>query len=332
MKASLAFRYAMAVNVLEVRGLTKDYRQHFWTPKRRVLSDVSFYVRRQEIFGFLGPNGAGKSTTIKTLLEIIFPTSGTAQLFGKPVGDLESKRRLGFLPENPYFYEYLTAREFLEFHGGLSGMSSTDLKVRIPEVLELVGMRGTNDMHLRSFSKGMLQRIGIAQAIIHNPELVILDEPMTGLDPLGRREVRDLMLKLKSEGKTIFFSTHILSDVESVCDRVAILNKGKLLSCGSLDELISVEVFSVDMIWRRMPQTFRAELETEAEFQSEASGNLFFKIRRLPSESSSAFEKRMDALIQKGVSSGASLQSLNPAKENLEDVFLRQVGRLESRV
>ncbi|MDB5037515.1 MAG: uncharacterized protein JWQ35_1043, partial [Bacteriovoracaceae bacterium] len=190
MKASFGFRYHKSVTIVEVENLCKDYRQHFWTPLRRVLNSVSFQVKKGEIFGFLGPNGSGKSTTIKILFEIIFPTSGTARIFGKELGDKEAKRRIGFLPENPYFYDYLTSQQFLKFHGELLGLKPDFLKKRIPEVLSIVGMRGTESMYLRSFSKGMLQRIGLAQAIVHDPELVILDEPMTGLDPVGRKEVR----------------------------------------------------------------------------------------------------------------------------------------------
>lgn len=320
------------MEVIEVAGLSKDYRQHFWTPLRRVLDNVSFSVSDGEIFGFLGPNGAGKSTTIKILFEIIFPTAGSAKILGKPIGDKSIKSRIGFLPENPYFYDYLTANQFLEFHGGLCGMSPDQLKKRIPEVLDLVGMRGTRSMYLRSFSKGMLQRIGLAQAIIHNPDLIILDEPMTGLDPLGRREVRDLMLHLKSQKKTIFFSTHILSDVESICHRVAILNKGRLLSCGSLDELISVEVRSVDMVWHQPSEPLKNYILSVDPAASVSSGSIFLNFGRKPAESARDFEARIQGVVQKGMSFGGELHSLSPKKESLEDVFVRQVGSLESRV
>jgi len=320
------------VNVIEVEGLTKDYRQHFWTPKRRVLNDVSFVVRRGEIFGFLGPNGAGKSTTIKILLQIIYPSKGQALVMGKPLGDRAAKRHLGFLPENPYFYDYLTAHQFLEFHGSLYGLDRHFLKKRIPEVLEMVGMKGTDHLSLRSFSKGMLQRIGIAQAIIHDPELVILDEPMTGLDPLGRREVRDLMIELQSRGKTIFFSTHILSDVESVCHRVAILNKGRLLSCGTLEDLISVEVKSADIVWSALPANLLPVFQSEAIHFAVSAENVFMKVSRRELESSSDFQSRIQSLVQRGLSAGAHLQTLSPKKERLEDVFVRQVGEMESRV
>jgi len=320
------------VSILEVRNLSKDYRQHFWSPLRRVLDNVSFEVNEREIFGFLGPNGAGKSTTIKILFEIIFQSSGTATLFGRPIGDKSVKKRIGFLPENPYFHDYLTATQFLQFHGGLYGMAEDALKRRIPEVLELVGMKGTQDIYLRNFSKGMLQRIGIAQAIIHDPDLIVLDEPMTGLDPLGRREVRDLMLELRSRRKTIFFSTHILSDVESICHRVAILNKGKLLSCGSLDELVSVEVRSVDFVWKQpSPELCRYLKEVDPQL-TESAHSIFVKLERSNEESASAFEQRIEAIVQRGMTLGGRLHTLNPKKDSLEDVFVRQVGILESRV
>jgi len=320
------------MSVIEVRSLSKYYRQHFWTPKRKVLDEVSFKVEPGEIFGFLGPNGSGKSTTIKILLGVIYASSGEASLFEKPIGNREVKGRLGFLPENPYFYEHLSARKFLEFHGRLWGLSFSQLRKRIPEVLELTGMRGTDEMQLRGFSKGMLQRIGLAQAILHDPDLVILDEPMTGLDPVGRKEVRDLMLELRSRGKTVFFSTHILSDVESICDRVAILNRGKLLSCGMLNDLISVDTNYVDMVWKSdssgIEDWFRS-LGEEPILQSES---IYVKVRRKESESQSAFEARVDRLVQETLEKGACLRALSPKNESLEEIFMRQVGRMESRV
>lgn len=332
LKASFGFRYDFDMAVIKVENLSKDYRQHFWTPVRRVLNSVSFQVEEGEIFGFLGPNGSGKSTTIKILLQIIFQTEGTAQLFGCEIGDRETKKRLGFLPENPYFHEYLSSRQFLRFHGRLLGLDDDFLQRRIPEVLELVGMKGTHDLYLRNFSKGMLQRIGLAQAIIHNPDLVILDEPMTGLDPVGRKEVRDIMLHLKSLGKTVFFSTHILSDVETVCDRVAIMNKGRLLQCGSLDELISVETRYVDLIWTSPSRGLLDYLKGFDSRIANAKETLYCKIEPEKSEKPAAFEMRVSDIVQKGIALGGRIQSVSPKKESLEDVFVREVGHLESRV
>jgi ABC-2 type transport system ATP-binding protein len=318
--------------LIEVFGLTKFYKQHFWSSRKKVLNAVSFHVESGEIFGFLGPNGSGKSTTIKILLEIIFPSDGRATLLGKSLGDRSVKSRLGFLPENPYFYDYLTAEQFLRFHGHLQNIPSQKLSKRVSEVLDLVGMRGTEKYRLRSFSKGMLQRVGLAQAILHDPELVILDEPMTGLDPIGRKEVRDLMIDLRQQGKTVFFSTHILSDVESICDRVAILNKGNLLACGRLDELVSVESQYVDLVWDRAPGQWEQWLQNfHAEYIRQGEG-LYCKLIPDNEEGPELFEARIQRMIQTGLDSGGRIHSVSRKSETLEDLFVRQVGRLESRV
>jgi ABC-2 type transport system ATP-binding protein len=202
------------------------------------LSGLSLSVNPGEIYGFLGPNGAGKTTTIKILIGLIKSTGGRATVLGRPAGDVATHRRIGFLPESPYFYDYLTAEEFLGFYGSLAGISRDDLGKRIPEMLELVSLCDAGSRQLRKFSKGMLQRIGLAQALIHDPELVILDEPMSGLDPLGRKQVRDIILDLRDRGKTVFFSSHILPDVEMLCDRVGIVGNGQLRAEGTVDELV----------------------------------------------------------------------------------------------
>ncbi|MBM4124508.1 MAG: ABC transporter ATP-binding protein, partial [Nitrospira sp.] len=199
---------------------------------------LSLSVRRGEIYGFLGPNGAGKTTTMKILLGLTRASGGTAEVLGRPVGDVGVRREIGFLPESPYFYDYLTAEEFLAFYGHLAGLEGIGLKQRMERLLALVGLTEARGRQLRKFSKGMLQRIGLAQALIHDPELVILDEPMSGLDPIGRKEVRDLILALRDQGKTVFFSTHIISDVEVLCDRVGVVTKGRLLASGTVDELV----------------------------------------------------------------------------------------------
>jgi len=321
------------MEVLRVENLEKSFRQHFWTKKRKVLDKVSFAVNAGEIFGFLGPNGAGKSTAIKIILGIIYADAGSATMLGQPIGSREAKRRIGFLPENPYFYDYLTSIQFLEFHGQLSGLSSDQLRRRIPEVLKLVGMKGTEGMRLRSFSKGMLQRIGLAQALLPDPDLVILDEPMTGLDPIGRKEVRDIMQNLKQQGKTVFFSTHILGDVEAICDRVAIMNLGKLLSLGSIRELVPLESQSADIIWVDQSSDFRAWLsETwKSEVQQQA-GYMSLKFCPQMGESQKDFEKRLSHLIQQGLQRGGILQSVTHRQASLEDLFVQQVGALSSRV
>ena len=219
---------------VETVGLTKDYRLGFWRGRpKRALDGLDLRVEGSEIFGLLGPNGAGKSTTLKILLRLIFPTSGTARILGRGAGDVSLRARVGYVPENPYFYDHLTAEEFLNYAGQLFGLAASERRRRVDELIERVGLSDSRRVPLGKFSKGMTQRLGIAQALINDPEVLFLDEPMSGLDPLGRREVRDLILRLKAEGKTVFFSTHILSDAEMLCDRVAILNQGRLEGAGS---------------------------------------------------------------------------------------------------
>ena len=224
--------------VVQVENLRKVFRVGFWGKRVIAVDHLSMDVRRGEVFGFLGPNGAGQTTTIKILMGLIYPSGGQARLFGRSVADPAAKAKLGFLPESPYFYDYLSSREFLRFYGHLFGLWGTALDKRVDELLEMVGMTHARDLQLRKFSKGMLQRVGIAQALINDPELVVLDEPMSGLDPIGRKEVRDLILRLKESGKTVLFSSHILHDAELLCDRVAMILKGRLVASGRVSELI----------------------------------------------------------------------------------------------
>src|SRR5919204_276774 len=220
---------------IRIEELTKDYAIGFWRRRPyRALDRLSLDIEAGEVFGFLGPNGAGKTTTLKLLMQLVFPTSGRAELLGRPLGDLAAKRRVGYLPENPYLYDYLTAEELLTYFAGLFGYKGPDRRARAARLLDDVGIGGERRMQLRKFSKGMLQRVGIAQALINDPEVVFLDEPMSGLDPLGRREVRLVISSLRTRGATVFFSSHILPDVETLCDRVAIMNRGKLLELGAL--------------------------------------------------------------------------------------------------
>jgi ABC-2 type transport system ATP-binding protein len=238
---------------IEILGLEKTYLVGFWRKRPKcALKPLHLTVEEGEIFGFLGPNGAGKTTTLKMLMGLVFPTAGTARILGRDWNEPEVKAQIGFLPEQPYFYDYLTAHELLDYYGQLSGVPGKDRKRRIEEVLALVGLTDVKGLQLRKFSKGMLQRAGIAQAILHNPKLVFFDEPMSGLDPLGRREVRDLMEQLKTEGKTVFFSTHILSDAEALCDRVAIINKGELRGVGAVEDLTSTVQGKVEVVWQGM--------------------------------------------------------------------------------
>ena len=227
------------MSAIEISGLSKDYKLGFWRQRPwRALHRLSLNVERGEVFGFLGPNGAGKTTTIKILMGLIFPTEGAATILGHPVGQPETFRKVGFLPEQPYFYDYLTAEELLDYFARFFPSTALERRRRREAALERVGLAEFRCLPLRKFSKGMLQRVGIAQAIFHEPEVVVLDEPMSGLDPVGRRQVRDLIVQLKAEGKTVFFSTHILSDAEALCDRVAILNRGELVGVGQIAELL----------------------------------------------------------------------------------------------
>src|SRR5215831_16318237 len=246
---------------IEIEKLEKIYSVGFWRKRpKRVLLPLDLTVEEGEIFGFLGPNGAGKTTTLKILMGLVFPTAGTARILGMGLDDPGMKAQIGFLPEQPYFYDYLTARELLTYYGQLSGVDASKLSRKLDAVLERVGLRDAAELQLRKFSKGMLQRAGIAQAILHNPKVVFLDEPMSGLDPMGRREVRDMMEQLKQEGKTVFFSTHILSDAEALCDRVAIIHKGTLRGVGAVEDLTAAVQGKVEVVWKgtQVPASMKA--------------------------------------------------------------------------
>jgi ABC-2 type transport system ATP-binding protein len=248
------------MSAIEILGLEKTYMVGFWRKRpKSALQPLHLTVEEGEIFGFLGPNGAGKTTTLKMLMGLVFPTAGTARILGREWTDPEVKAQIGFLPEQPYFYDYLTAHELLDYYGQLSGVPGKDRKRRVEEMLQRVGLTEVKGMQLRKFSKGMLQRVGIAQAILHHPKLVFFDEPMSGLDPLGRREVRDLIEQLKQEGRTVFFSTHILSDAETLCDRVAIIHKGELRGVGAVADLTSTVQGKVEVVWqgRQIPASLK---------------------------------------------------------------------------
>ncbi|HWC78252.1 MAG TPA: ABC transporter ATP-binding protein, partial [Blastocatellia bacterium] len=236
--------------VIDIEQLTRDYQVGFLKKKSvRALDGLTLQVNRGEIFGFLGPNGAGKTTTLKLLMRLIFPTSGSARILGQSIDDADTHRKIGYLPENPYFYDYLSGHELLRYTAALFGIPRDQAEERIARLLKLVGLADdAGNRQLRKYSKGMLQRIGIAQALINDPEVVFMDEPMSGLDPIGRREVRDLLLSLREQRKTVFFSSHILSDVEALCDRAAILSRGKLVRCGSVQEMESGGAAAVEVI------------------------------------------------------------------------------------
>src|SRR5450755_1857129 len=240
----------MGTPAIEIEGLTKDYAVGFWRKRmRRSLDHLTLQVQEGEAFGFLGPNGAGKTTTLKLLMSLIFPTSGTARVRGRSIDDVRMHREIGYLPEQPYFYDYLTARELLDYYARFFGYPAVERRQRVTRFLEHVGLADAGDVQLRKFSKGMLQRVGIAQAIVHDPQVVFLDEPMSGLDPVGRREVRNIILDLKKQGRTVFFSTHILSDAEVLCDRVGVLVGGKLQGVGTPGETVSFNVNAMEILF-----------------------------------------------------------------------------------
>ena len=299
---------------IEILGLEKTYMVGFWRKRpKRALQPLHLTVEDGEIFGFLGPNGAGKTTTLKMLMGLVFPTAGTARILGKDWTDPEVKAQIGFLPEQPYFYDYLTAHELLEYYGQLSGVPARDRKNRVEEVLQRVGLTDIKGIQLRKFSKGMLQRAGIAQAILHNPKLVFLDEPMSGLDPLGRRDVRDLIQQLQQEGKTVFFSTHILSDAEALCDRVAIINKGELRGVGAVEELTKSVQGKVELVWggTQVPASMKA---LGAEFH--VTGDT---VRAVIAEDQQ--DTAIDALRRERL----RLISITPLRTSLESYFVEKL-------
>jgi len=299
---------------IEILGLEKTYMVGFWRKRpKRALQPLHLTVEDGEIFGFLGPNGAGKTTTLKMLMGLVFPTAGTARILGKDWSDPEVKAQIGFLPEQPYFYDYLTAHELLEYYGQLSGVPARDRKSRVEEVLQRVGLTDIKGIQLRKFSKGMLQRAGIAQAILHNPKLVFLDEPMSGLDPLGRRDVRDLIQQLQQEGKTVFFSTHILSDAEALCDRVAIINKGELRGVGAVEELTKSVQGKIELVWAgtQVPASMKA---LGAEFH--VTGDT---VRAVIAENQE--DTAIDALRREHL----RLISITPLRTSLESYFVEKL-------
>src|SRR5258708_20991740 len=306
---------------IEILGLEKTYSVGFWRKRpKRALHTLRFTVEDGEIFGFLGPNGAGKTTTLKLLMGLVFPTAGSARSLGGEWTDSSVKAQIGFLPEQPYFYDYLTAHELLEYYGQLSGVPAKQRKQRVERVLDQVGLRDVRGVQLRKFSKGMLQRVGIGQAILHDPKLVFFDEPMSGLDPMGRREVRDLMEQLKLEGKTVFFSTHILSDAEALCDRVAIIHKGELRGVGAVEDLTSSVQGKVEVVWQgtQVPASIKA-LGAE----SHVTGDT-----RPPVPAENQHNLAIDALRRERM----RLIAITPVRTSLEEYFVEKLQRAETSV
>ena len=300
---------------IEINNLTKDYEVGFWRKRKaRALDSLSLTVEGGQIFGFLGANGAGKTTTLKLLMRLIFPTAGSARILGQDISDVSMHARIGYLPENPYFYDYLSPREFLDYCGQLFGVEKTERKRRTEALLTRVNLdAGSWNRQLRKLSKGMLQRVGLAQALINDPEIVFLDEPMSGLDPVGRREVRDLIASLRAEGKTVFMCSHILSDIEVLCDSVAILKKGKLAHAGSLEDLRAREGTLIEIIAAGADETtLKSNLKNSAEVIPDSSG-LRIHIHD---------EQELDDVIAALRKANGKVVSVQPVRQSLEDLFV----------
>jgi ABC-2 type transport system ATP-binding protein len=306
---------------IEINGLTKEYRVGFWKTRiKRALNSLNLQVELGEVFGLLGPNGAGKTTTLKILFRLVFPTSGTARIMGKELNDTTMHQRVGYLPEQPYFYDHLTAEELLHYTGRLFGLGKDDLRRRVNQLLERVGLNESRNVPLRRFSKGMVQRAGIAQALINNPDVVFLDEPMSGLDSIGRREVRDLILQLREEKKTVFFSTHILSDAETLCDRVAIVNRGQLQGCGELRKILSLGASTTELILENPSDAILEELRPLV-ISTVRTGD---RVRLQIGE-----ESNIEKVLALSLRGKAKVVSLNPVKMSLEDYFMAKVSQSE---
>ncbi len=301
------------MSAITVRDLSKTFVRGFFRRKTRALRGIDFDVEEGEVFGFLGPNGAGKTTTIKILMGLIFPSGGRAEVFGSPAGSRAAKAKVGFLPERPYFYEYLTARELLDLVGRLHGLGRAERRRRTERLLERVGMVHAADRPLRSYSKGMVQRVGLAQALIGETPLVVLDEPASGLDPIGRKDVRDIILEEKRKGKTIFFSTHILADASTICDRVAILVGGRIRGIGPLDEMLRERIERVDVVFR-LPEGAGTDVADEGPSQ----------VRTTAEGKVAAFDDpgAVQGFLRRVLDAGGEILEVVPHRRTLEEIFV----------
>src|SRR6266566_2007443 len=306
----------MTAPAIETQNLTKEYPHGFLHLKRKTsLENLTMQVEDGEVFGFLGPNGAGKSTTIKLLMGIIFPTAGSAQILGRPVSDVTMHRDIGYLPEQPYFYDYLTAAEVLDYFARFHGFSAAERNERVQKMLKKVGLETAGKIQLRKYSKGMLQRVGLAQAILHDPKVVLLDEPMSGLDPIGRHEVRDIISELKRGGKTVLFSTHILTDAEMLCDKVGVIVGGKLQGVGRPDEIVGMKAHEIEIVFDADANDARS-----ATLRAKASKSGSRYAMRVP-------EENVFAAIEELRAAGAKLAAVTPIKPTLEEYFLHLVEK-----
>ncbi len=305
---------AVNLSPLRVENLNKSFRSNMTRRRIPILNSVTFSMNAGEIFGFLGPNGAGKTTTMKCIIGLLRKDSGEISIFDQPSDSQNSRQRLGFLPEHPYFYEYLTGREFLRFSAQLCGVKTGEREKRIEALLHRVGMANRSDIKMRKFSKGMIQRIGLAHALIHDPDLVILDEPFSGLDPVGRKELRDIITDLRTEGKSVFFSSHIIQDMELICDRVAIMLNGNIRRIGALKDMLRDTIQNIEIVFRHpqpdlIPGLQRNVVQTQDGFIMKTE------------------ESHKKQAIERLVTHNAEIVSVIPQKKNLEDLFLEELGK-----
>src|SRR6476620_992280 len=308
-------------SAIRIEELTKDYAIGFWRRRPyRALDRLTLDIERGEIFGFLGPNRAGKTTTLKLLMQLIYPTSGRAEILGRPVGDLDVRRRIGYLPENPSFYDYLTAEELLGYFGDLFGYAGADRRKRVSNLLDRVGIGGERRLQLRKFSKGMIQRVGIAQALLNDPQVIFLDEPMSGLDPLGRRDVRALILELRDQGRTVFFSSHILADAEALCGRVAVVAGGRLAASGRLSDLLAFQLRGWEMVVAGVTPEMLGRIAPRVGQVTEISAGRY--MLEIPQD------QQPERLLPELSAGGASLISINPVRASLEDFFVQRVAEV----
>ena len=310
-------------NIIEIENLSKDYEVGFWKKRKvRALDGLNLQVEGGQIFGFLGGNGAGKTTTIKILMSLIFPSTGSAKILGQDISDVKMHASIGYCPENPYFYDYLTARELMNYFGELFGFDAAKRKSKTEELLTKVGLEEKDwNKQLRKFSKGMLQRVGLAQSLVNEPEIVFLDEPMSGLDPIGRREIRELIANLRESGTTVFMSTHILSDIEALCDNVAILRKGRLAATGNLHELLtkSGETQQFEIVVEGVAmESLKSGIEkiSGANIYGKANGANIHVLD----------EKDIDAVMKLARENGGSLVSVQPVRQSLEELFVKETN------
>jgi ABC-2 type transport system ATP-binding protein len=307
--------------ILEVNDLHKTFRIGFFRKRIEAVRGVSFHVDQGEVFGFIGPNGAGKTTSIKMILQLIYPDRGSVKIFGRGAGDPAARKRLGYLPESPYIYTYLRPLEFLDLCGQLTGMPSQKRRARSRELLERLSLTDAIDRPVGRFSKGMMQRLGVCQALLHEPELLILDEPLSGLDPIGRKDIRDILLEQRKLGKTIIFTSHVMSDVEMLCDRIGLVQRGKMVAYGALDELLRPEARRVEIELAGVGPDLRSALQSQATAVRELHQRIVVVIEG---------DANVPGILKLALDGGAQVLAVIPHRETLEDLYLRKAVEVAS--